>query len=423
MNENPEGTPNPLSSNGGANQNSAGVSPESAAPVETMAEVREIAVDSLDPTGRPMAQTVVVQEPPKKKKTGLVVAIVLALLVLIGGITAAVVVAMNALKKPDVVAMAMQKIMAGEAPKNVTIDGTIDILVNNPGSSIKRVNVNLDSDVVVGSMINTSSAVLTFTDKYNKDYSVKFDEVYAAQGDLFFKIEGATAALEESGILNTLMNGVEAMTDGVLSVVEQVDGAWLRLSNADADTLNAVQLDTSTISCVTDLVSGINKNSNSAAELYGKYPFIASTTDGVIIASRQNPVYLVGIDSENFTEFVNSIRNTEMSSELYNCLGLRDNVNITEEDIVELIEAMPDVYAEVDSENNFTRLYLETDVNDGAATAVIDLNLSYPTNVTVSEPVEYTDFSDVIQTIMTTMFNMPGAEGAGGTEVVEQVTP
>lgn len=452
MNENPGETPNPLNTNPEVNLETNSNAPEANSNVM---DTNSTPVQSLDPTGRPMAQAVETTEPPKKKKTGLIVGIICGVLVLVGVAIAAVAVALST-QKTDAVMMAIQKIMNGEAPKNVAIDGDINILVNDAESPIKRVNIDLDSDIATGSMINTSSAVLTFTNQADQDYSVKFNEVYAAKGDLFFKIEGATAALEDSGIIeafttnsNPTTNCVgdesgntncetpiaevvdcsgeedcasvtetvetesvadQLLVNTILSVIEAADGVYLRVSTEDMELLANGTLNSSPISCIAKLVSDTNKNSNSAAELYTKYPFITSSDKNIIITSKQNPVYLIGVDSKNLAGYISAIQNTEISENVYSCLGLKQNVGVTEEDITEIVDTMPAIYAEVNSENNFTRLYLESELGDGSATATIDLGISYPTNVNVTEPVEYTNFSDVIQTIFKGMYSLQDTE-------------
>ena len=373
-------------------------------------------VESLDPTGRPMEQPVQVEEPPKKKKTGLIIGIIIGLVVLIGGVVAAVVVVMN-LRKPDPVLMAMQKIMGGEAPQNITIDGNIDLLSNNSDSPIKRININLDSDTMVGSMINTSSAVVTLTDRSDKDYSARVDEVYAAHGDIFFKIEGVTALLEDSNILSLVAgnttSGEDAsamnsqMMNAIVGIIEAADGVWLRISLDDLQMADSSGLlSNSNISCITNLVSDVNKNSNSAAEIYNRYPFIKSSDKNIIIASKQNPIYEIGVDSNNFTNYIKAMQGTELAKSLYSCMGWNNNAEVTEEDVEEVVSTIPRVYAEVDHENNFTRLYLESEINNGTANATIDLGFSYPTNVNVTEPVEYTNYADFIQTLFTSMYNL-----------------
>lgn len=419
---------------------------ETAAPAEPNATP----VESLDPTGRAMEQKTEPVQPPKKSKMGMIIGVAVACLLLVGGIVAAIV--MMNLNKTDAVAAAMQKIMSGEAPNKVAIDGDINILLNDDTAPIKRVNINLDSDIMVGSMINTSSAVLSFTDRNDKDYSMKFEEIYAANGDLFFRLTDAKKAIEESGILNLTNNptpttnciedesgatncetpiittdcaaegaaedcittetGSEVVetspliNNALVSVIEALDGVYLRVSADEMNLLKNQNAGNSDISCVTDLVSNLDKNTNSAIQLYNKYPFVQSSNEKIPVASKQNPIYQIWLDSEAFTNYVNEMQNTEIAKALYSCLKWDNKATITNEDVMEITNEMPAIYAEVNENNEFTRLYLETDINDGAATATIDLGFSYPNNINVSEPVEYKDFAEHIQTIFKSMYNL-----------------
>ena len=97
--------------------------------------------------------------------------------------------------------------------------------------------------------------------------------------------------------------------------------------------------------------------------------------------------------------------NTELAKTLYSCMGWNSNATVTEEDVAKIVNAMPKFYTEVNSNDNFSRIYFEADISDGAATVTADLGLSYPTNVNVSEPVEYTDYQSFVQTLFTTMYS------------------
>ena len=454
MNENPGETPNPLNSAPAAepvsNQNpSPSPVAEQPAAVSSPSVSTQVSVPSLDPMGRPMTQNVEVVEPPKPKKTGLIVGIIVGAVALIGIIVAVVIVMLN-MNKANPVESAMQKILSGNAPQNVAIDGSINLLMNDRNQPLKRVNIDLDSDIIVGSMINTSSAVLTITDWSDHDYSVKFEEVYAANGDLFFKIEGATAALEDSGLLNLLnpnaapstncitdesgntncetpivegdcageadcaaeqstVDTSNLLTNVILSVIEAIDGTYLRISTEELSMINNESAG-SPVSCITTFVSGVNKNSNSTVELYNKNPFIEASDKSVIISGISNPVYQVKINSERFADFINAMQNTEIAGSLYSCLGWSNNADIDVSDVDSLLSQLPQVYVEVNGNNDFSRIYLESDINDGVASATIDLGLSYPTNVNASEPVEYKDYSTLIQTVFKDIYQLePGA--------------
>ena len=477
MNENPGETPNPLNPNpvaGPAPTPTPAPNPTQpvppAQPMSPVAPTNPIApttpaapvepTSPLSPTERPMEKAAPAEVEPKKKKTGLIAGIIAVIAVLlIGGIAAAVAVMM--LNKTDPVTAAMNKIMTGKAPSNVAIDGDINIAINDEFSPISNVKIALNSKMVASSAINNSVANVTATIRNVGDFSVEFDEVYAGNGDLYFKIDGATSALEDSGILyllnlankmpevvdcgeDTVCQTAEieeqACTEGeecsfteiddsefnvleggqnvldvdtvsyfasLTNVAEVIDGEWLKVSIDELSTLSGGIAAGSNISCITNLVSDINTNSNSAAELYSKYPFISSTSENVRLASKNYPVYQISIDNENFAGFVNSIQNSTMTANLYSCLGWSDNVSVSDDDVAKIVSVMPKIYAEVDGDNNFTRLYLASDLNDGEVTVVIDLGFSYPTNVNVTEPEEYKNFSDVIQEIMSSMFNIP----------------
>lgn len=478
MNENPGETPNPLSPNPVAGPAPAPtptpvLSP--AQPVPPTAPANPVAsatpvtseepaaptepVPPISPIDRPMEKAAPAEVKPKKKKTGLIAGIIAVVAVLlIGGIAAAVAVIM--LNKTDPVTAAMNKIMAGNAPANVAIDGDINIAINDEFSPISNVKIALNSKMIASSAINNSVANVTATIRNVGDFNIEFDEVYAGNGDLYFKIDGATSAIENSGILYllNLANQVPGVVDcgedavcqtteikeltcteseecnlteiddtelnvldggqnvldedtiayfaSLIDIVEVIDGEWLKVSVNELNMLSGGMTAGSDISCITNLVSDINTNSNSAAELYSKYPFISSTNENVRLASKNYPIYQVTIDSEKFANFVNSIQNSEMTANLYSCLGWTDNVSVSDDDVAEIVSAMPKIYAEVDGDNNFTRLYLTSDLNDGEATVTTDLGFSYPTNVNVAEPEEYQNFSDVIQEIMSSMYNL-----------------
>lgn len=489
MNENPGGMPNPLNptpATGPAPNSTLSAAPSPApnpapspvtpaptaspipntvptqAPAQPVAPVTNtIKVDSLAPEDRPMEKAAPAEAAPaKKKKTGLIAGIIAVVAVLVlGGAAAAIAIMM--MNQVDPVTAAMKKIMDGEAPTNVAIDGDINIVLNDEFSPVSNIKIALNSKLISSSAINNSVANVTATIRNVGDFNIEFDEVYAGNGDLYFKIDGATSALEDSGILYLLnlsnqmprqidcgedavcqTTEIQALTctngencelteiddtklnvlDGgqnvldadtiayfasLVGVIEVIDGEWLKVSVDELNMLSGGMTASSDISCVTNLVSDINTNSNSAIELYSKYPFISSTNKDVKLASKNYPVYQISVDSEKFANFVNSIQNSEMTANLYSCLGWTDNVSISKDDVAKMVNTMPKIYAEVDGENNFTRLYLTSDLNNGEGTMTIDLGFSYPANVNVPEPEEYKNFSDVIQEIMSSMYSLP----------------
>lgn len=495
MNEDSVGTPNPLSPDpqpvggtepSGNNPTMTNIETGTTASADVDTSTRRIPVadapetvqvESLSPDGRTMEQ-VAKAEPPKKSNKGLIIGLIIGLVILIGGaITAAVLLLNN--KKEDVVAVAMNKLLNNETPSNVAIDGKIDILFNSRKNPIRGLKIDLDSDVKAGSAINTSSAVLDIETWNNGTYSVQFDEVYASDSDLYFKLDGLSEAIEGVDITTLFQNGTDvvdcnaddvdcvsaggvetiecnaeeedcsaadsmvlensfkdelldtvdatnttdtvdttgsnivtnALTNSLAEIFTTIDGKWLRISSAELGLIAGNTTMDSSATCVVDLVNDLNKTSNSTIKLYNEHPFIKSTTEGVVIPSKDNPVHRVQIDDKNFAEFVNGIDNPTLTGDLYRCLGWQDKTTVTPEDVAKETAKMPAVYVEVNGNHEFSRIYLETDTSDASATVTLDLNLSYPERVTVSEPIEYTDFSTVIQEIMSSMYTIPGAEG------------
>ena len=126
--------------------------------------------------------------PAKKKKTGLIAGIIAAVVVLIlGGVAAAIVIIM--MNQTDPVTAAMKKIMDGKAPTNVAIDGDINITLNNEFSPVSNIKIALNSKIISSSAINNSVANVTATIRNVGDFNIEFDEVYAGNGDLYFKID------------------------------------------------------------------------------------------------------------------------------------------------------------------------------------------------------------------------------------------
>ena len=184
----------------------------------------------------------------------------------------------------------------------------------------------------------------------------------------------------------------------------------MRISTDDVSGASGLAPEESNASCLVDLVKNVKNYNNSVAEIYGKNPFITSTTEGVTLASKSGePVYKVTIDTEKFSAFVNEVQNSELVSNLFSCMGY-ENSEVNIDNVAAEINKLPTFYVEVDKDYNFTRLYFTTDLADGGMTLTADLGFTYPTNINVAEPAEYTDFSNIIQEIFTSMYALPEGE-------------
>ena len=67
-----------------------------------------------------------------------------------------------------------------------------------------------------------------------------------------------------------------------------------------------------------------------------------------------------------------------------------------------MISQLPETYVEIDEDYNFTRLYLESQKEPMFK---IDLSFTYPNNINVAEPTEYTDYSSIIQEIFSGIYD------------------
>ena len=432
---------------------------------------------NLDPTNRPMEKApIIVEEPPKRKrkKTGLIIGMVISLFVAVGCGVAAALIFMNG-EKEDPVAIAMSRVVDGEAPRNVALDGTISFDVSDQTSPISSLELELKSDITMTSLVNETSAVLEIGLRGSEDnVAIELDEVYASGGDLYMKISGLSN-LATSGEVSTVSGGVElaegveltestetlteteVLTDGemlteevlteeglcedsstdcvetttvetasllpILSALNVLDGEWIRIPLSEAETL--LPADTSdesnNVGCLVNLVSGIRSNSNTVANIYNKYPFVANSNQKATVASNGNPIYLVAVDAGNFADFAREMQSSTALASWTSCVGDKD-AEATVEAIVEEVQNLPELYAEVDENYNFTRLLFEVDMSGGnemLGTATVDLNFSYPTNINVSEPTEYKDISDVLQGMFSETF-VTGDDGEDSVVVEEQ---
>lgn len=403
-------------------------------------------VENLDPTNRPMEYAPMPETPqPKKnkKKVGLIIGGMICLFLAIGCGVAAILLFMN---HGDPVERAMGKLMSGEAPTNTTIQGTIGIKSNDSSSSISDLEISINSNLATDSLINSSTATLSGSLRNGGDFSIDLSEVYAANGDLYLKIDGIseimgdpyllsdsaeTTSTEEGLTTEGLQAEEEISVDeemtlneetsstgtitSMLSIIGTIDGEWIRIPISELGTTSSELtsgIDSET-SCMAELFMNLNNNRNSIMEMYQRNSFIGSTTKDLAVASVNNPIYKVIVKSENFTNFFNETRNSSILKEYQDCTG--ETVGALNADSVDqTLAELPEVYVEVDGDDNFTRLYFVTDANEGDATITTDLNFSYPTNVNVSEPTEYTDLSEILQRLFSNVYDTTGADATVG---------
>ena len=184
-------------------------------------------------------------------------------------------------------------------------------------------------------------------------------------------------------------------------IVDAIDDEWLKIStNEITETVNST-IPSNSINCLADLANNLKTNNNSIAKAYNDNQFIISTTENIPVTSKRYPVYLITFDKEKLGNFLNATNEASIVEDLSSCLD--QEVSINSDNILDNLEKLPKVYTEIDNDNNFARIFTTSEIGEEAS-VIIDLSFDYPTNVNVSEPTEYRNFSDVIQEIFSGMF-------------------
>lgn len=398
-------------------------------------------VESLDPTGRQMEQAPVFVEKPKKKKTGLIVTLIICIALLIGGgVVAAIFLLGNS---GDPVSMALDKIASGKAPTNVAVAGSMELTTGDEYSPIESIRLDIDSRVKQNPSASSAVATLTLDMRDMDDVSLEFDEIYAEGGDIYLKINGATQIVESLSMLmgpsnyNTPReindmseesmiepinldttncniegtNCVEAYTEpllsddtmaSVFSIVEMIDGQWLRIS---ADELSAItesftgSMNSSQSSegaeCIVDL---LNDSTVNVSGLYGKYPFIVSSSEKSTIQKKKDPIYRVDIDTDNFASFTDSMMNSFGTNRVTECLSTVGISDVNTADIKQIASELPPFYLEINGSHDITRFFTQM-ASDGY-NFIVDLSFDYPSELVIDEPAEYMNLTTLVQTIL-----------------------
>ncbi len=354
--------------------------PTPAQPMGVVTDLNGVPTDtSYNPLNRPMEQAV--KEAPKKpvkKKSKLVINAIICLLLALGcGVAAALIIAN--LDRGDVVAQAFGRLISGKAPTNTAVDGTINLTATDDSAFITDAQISLQGELVPSSTINAMSAKINLNTITGRSYSLSASEVYAADGDLYLKLNGFTNLLAE-------MTAPE-----ISSMFEVVDGEWIRIPTDSLGTVPGLG-ENSVPTCTANFVMEFTNNSNSLIGAYNRTPFIGSTTENLKVTSEKDPIYLITLDQNNLASFLdNSIITTAMKN-YSSCLAMSaDQIDSGAEIAKNIVEMTPEFYVEIDKDYNFTRFYTETTADD--TNVRVDIRFSYPDNVNISEPGEYKDFS------------------------------
>ena len=444
MNENPEGTPNPLNPNPGETPTGA----EPVTPVEQPATVDqpvptehpvEESTSSFDtmqpeqPTPEPMAgasqasvdplpssepvhdsSSVVVDKP--KKKTGLIVAIILFIVAIAGGVAAALIVLNPFGAKKDAVATAISKLINGETPKLVKMDGAIDMSSNNSSSPLSSLSLKLDFSGNTTS--NNASVDITATLEGDTELSFRVDE-RMLEKNLYIRLSNISEALnnympmtdtkhcadyeDETDCIETPTTlDIENPVTATLNLLRIIDNEWIQIPTSYLNSGSSSWMVGGGVQaqCLVDMSEKLNDGSE-IAEIYNNNQFVGYTTDGLKVAQKNNTLYKLTFDAEKLAGFMNSVNDSEFAKELYSCMGARvTGTEITAEQASTVVDALPEVYVEINGDYYFTRLYMTMADSESNSNMKVDLSISYPESLEVSEPEQYIDLNEAISKLL-----------------------
>lgn len=367
MNDNPEGTPNPL--------NPAPEAPVEAAPVTEPAPAP--AVPESEPTA-PVAVEPVAPTPKKKGRAGLIIGIILGVIALGCGV-AAILIFFVFNKGGDPVTDAMTKLLNGDN-RNVAVAGTFDYSSTGTPISVTY-NAQVDTVAKVGVVTADISGSAN-----GMSMDVNAEVRFPGDDKAYLKFSGIkkifTDALKQSGIdcdsvdcdsYISMMLGDGTNTTSssspmsIFSSLISLDGKWIMFEANITDSFSlpsGMKLD------------DISSHKNEVVDTYKKYPFLKSSTNDLKIAKKNDTLYKIEFDYDKLASFTNELASKNGSSQ-----------TVTAADLQKSMAEAGDIYVEIDGNHNFTRL------NVGGQ----DLAITYPSNVNVVAPDDYTTSDTLIE--------------------------
>lgn len=439
-----EPTPEPVATEQDASMPEPLESEETPEPlsVETVSE--QLSVTELAPEGLEMST---------KKKSGkgpLIVAIILLLLAIVAGVAAAIVVLNPFGKSNDAVPAAIAKLMRGDGPKIVKMKGTIDVS-SNDGSLTSFTNASIGFDAGVDNSTEEFyvDASVSASLPGSNDFSFDMNEIHTKNGDLYLKLSNIyNGMVDYYGVEDTItypdIDGYTITEDclvesdenctgpaiveecspsatGDYSCLEQsetlgdylgvfdvIDNEWIYIPESSFSSLTDVMPVNINTQCLVDAGGKLKQYGSDFESAYNKNSFINYSTDNLKISKKTNTLYHLTIDEEKFASFINAMGNSGFMNEMLACTGgMATNEKVTADDLAGIVSLLPDIYVEIDDNNNFTRVYLSITNQDSPLSATVDIALSYPSSVNIVEPDDYININQVLSNLLTQFYQQP----------------
>ena len=390
------------------------------------------------------------QEPSKKKRSKWPLVIVISVVAAgcIAGATVAIL--STVFKKPtDAVPAAIAKILRGEGPKNVAMTGNIAMIPDSNDqqfANLKSLSVSIDAKLNLESKTSDALATISATVASGESVDLDFHNIISSDGDVYVKLSGINnlaasglitttgdsetnciddpsgmtncATVEDYEILETDCNGAldciepsyeEELFGGqmmamVLGILDVIDDKWVKIPAGSEEVFDSMGIFDNQAQCLASAMGNLPDYGKSLAEAYNRNQFITYSTDNVTVVKRNYTVYRLGIDNDKMAGFINELSSSALMNDLLACAGgMATNQTVTAEQVGEIFSGFPQVYAEIDNNDNFTRLYFDGS-NKGVGTTA-DLSFSYPDTINVEAPETYTDVSDIIMMVFSNFFS------------------
>lgn len=430
--------------------------PESAAPVNS-AEMPSSAESGN--TAGPVAETPdstmvakdsVVEDHKKKGKIGIIIGVVLCAAALICG---GIVLAMNLINNKDAVPTAMSKLMSGDIPENVSISGVASASMVEAMGPIDSYDVNFTAALKAdgSNKINATVSALAGGEVVG-DFSAS--EIQVADGDVYLQLGGVNDLIEallpvrqyqplcSDGSVNCAGGQLDCGTDvdnciqtrevmeidatectegdtecvttsitvpeqptevmpiaidpSMTTMFNSIDGEWIRLPANTPNIISNLLSNGNPATCLISAANNLDKYKENIAAIYNNNQFIEYSTNNLAITAKKDSLYRLTFNSEKLAGFINALATSGFMNDLNACMGnTATNVQVTADDLTEMLEVLPIIYVEIDGDYRFTRVYLNSSTEE--ASMELDLSISYPGNLTIEEPTTYVDINTLMQ--------------------------
>lgn len=410
--------------------------------------------DSMAEQNNLVAKDSIVESKGGKKKRGLIIgAIVFIMIAIICGAAAVAIIMLN--NNDDRITKAIDKLLSGQMPSIVEAKGTInstykyapsnkETIAAEPAKIASSV-VDFDGTFDTKSSMSRVDATLTVNYDDESDIEADISELSTKEGDVYFKVAGLTDLFSASmasadntfdknctsgntnGDVDTADNCISIDTTATVApfggLFEAADDEWILVSGDFTDTMESLTIFDNTSTCLINSLGTLSEYASDIASKYKANPFITYSTDNLKITKRKNNLYRLGIDSVKLGAFANSLSNNGFVNELNACVNNTATNSETNSTLFDGIFAnFPTVYAEVDENNNFTRLYFDITMasdNGDSTSTTADLNLIYPSEFKITEPTDYIEMSSLLSSTMSELFTNNTSETIETSEAID----